>query len=47
LVAGGSAALVPLIQGAAKSGIKQLGKRLSKSKASKNESEGSPDREEQ
>ena len=47
LVAGGSAALVPLIQGAAKSAIKQLGKRLSKSKASKNESEELPDREEQ
>ena len=47
LVAGGSAALVPLIQGAAKSAIKQLGKRLSKSKALKNESEESPDREEQ
>jgi hypothetical protein len=36
-----------LIQGAAKSAIKQLGKRLSKFKASKNESEESPDREEQ
>ena len=47
LVAGGSAALVPLIQGAAKSAIKQLGKRLSKSKALKNENEESPDREEQ
>lgn len=47
LVAGGSAALVPLIQGAAKSAIKQLGKRLSKSKALKNESEELPDREEQ
>jgi len=43
LVAGGSAALVPLIQGAAKSAIKQLGKRLSKSKVLKNENEGSPD----
>ena len=32
LVAGGSAILVPLIQGAAKAGIKQLGKRLSKKK---------------
>ena len=32
LVAGGSAVLVPLIQGAAKAGIKQLGKRLSKKK---------------
>ena len=35
LVAGGSAALAPLIQGAAKSAIKQLGKRLSKSKMTK------------
>ena len=47
LVAGGSAALVPLIQGAAKAAIKNIGKRLTKSKALKNESEGSPDREEQ
>ncbi|BAQ93843.1 hypothetical protein [uncultured Mediterranean phage uvMED] len=39
LVAGGSAILVPIIQGAAKAGIKNIGKRLSKSKASKNESE--------
>ena len=45
LVAGGSAALVPLIQGAAKAAIKNIGKRLTKSKASTNESEGSPDRE--
>ena len=30
LVAGGSAALVPIIQGIAKSGMKQIGKRLSK-----------------
>ena len=47
LVAGGSAALVPLIQGAAKAAIKNIGKRLSKSKASKNESEELPDREKQ
>ena len=39
LVAGGSAALAPLIQGAVKAGIKNIGKRLSKSKVSKNESE--------
>jgi hypothetical protein len=39
LVAGGSAILVPIIQGAVKAGIKNIGKRLSKSKASKNESE--------
>ena len=39
LVAGGSAALAPLIQGAAKAAIKNIGKRLSKSKALKNESE--------
>ena len=44
LVAGSSAALAPLIQGAAKAAIKNIGKRLSKSKVSKNESEGSPDR---
>ena len=30
LVAGGSAALVPIIQGIAKAGIKKLGKRFSK-----------------
>ena len=30
LVAGGSAVLVPLIQGAAKAGIKKLGKRFAK-----------------
>ena len=39
LVAGGSAALAPLIQGAAKAAIKNISKRLSKSKALKNESE--------
>ena len=39
LVSGGSAALAPLIQGAVKAGIKNIGKRLSKSKVSKNESE--------
>ena len=32
LVAGGSAALVPVIQGIAKSGIKQISKRLTKKK---------------
>ena len=47
LVAGGSAALAPLIQGAAKAAIKNISKRLSKSKALKNESERLPDREEQ
>ena len=47
LVAGGSAALAPLIQGAAKAAIKNIGKRLSKSKVSKNENEESPDQEEQ
>ena len=39
LVAGGSAALAPLIQGAAKAAIKNIGKRFSKSKVLKNESE--------
>ena len=39
LVAGGSAALAPLIQGAAKAAIKNIGKRLSKSKVLKNENE--------
>lgn len=39
LVAGGSAILVPIIQGAVKAGIKNIGKRLNKFKASKNESE--------
>ena len=39
LVAGSSAALAPLIQGAVKAAIKNIGKRLNKSKVSKNESE--------